>query len=103
MKIPAAINASLPLVALAALPAVEPLLVTNPDGRLRTEVVAEDGFLRYRVFADGTEILKPSDAGLKTDHVRLEKGAVPGTATISDISGNSRVQVSAPVVMGMVA
>ncbi len=81
----------LPLVALAALPAVEPLLVTSPDGRLRAEVVEEDGFLRYRVFADGAEILKSSDVGLQTDHVRLGKGAVPGTATITEISGNARV------------
>jgi alpha-glucosidase len=51
--------------------AQRPVVVSSPDGRMRVELSAVDGILRYRVVVDGKQVLAPSKIGVEADDVEL--------------------------------
>ncbi|MFL6303533.1 MAG: glycoside hydrolase family 97 catalytic domain-containing protein [Candidatus Sulfotelmatobacter sp.] len=56
-----------------------PVTVSSPDGRVRAELSAADGILRYRVVVDGKEVLAPSMIGIQTDDVELGQQVTLGS------------------------
>lgn len=57
-----------------------PVIVASPDGRIRAELDAADGTLRYRVMVDGTQVLAPSRLGIESDDVELGEDVTLGSA-----------------------
>ncbi len=67
------------LFALASpIPAAKPVTVTSPDGKVKSELSATDGTVRYRVTVDGKEVVAPSRIGILSNGVELGQDAVLG-------------------------
>ena len=75
----ATIAASLPAVA-GQTYASRPIVVSSPDGKLRTELSAADGVLKYRVTVDGKQVLASSRLGIEADDVEFGKDVTLGAA-----------------------
>jgi alpha-glucosidase len=60
------------------IPAVKPIGVTSPDGKVKAELSVADGVLRYRITVDGKQVLAPSRLGILSDGVELGQNAVLG-------------------------
>jgi alpha-glucosidase len=59
-------------------PAANPIIVTSPDGKVKVELSAADGTVRYRVMVDRKQILAPSRIGVLSNGVELGEDAVLG-------------------------
>jgi len=63
----------------------EPYTVSSPNGRIRAELSTTDSVLRYRITVDGTEILAPSEIGLRSDGVDVGRDVKLGTLERSQV------------------
>lgn len=63
----------------SSLSIAKPIVVTSPDGKVKAELSAAGGVLRYRVTVDGKQVLAPSTLGILSDGVELGQEAVLGT------------------------
>lgn len=68
----------------------EPVMVSSPDGSIKTELSADGGVLRYRIIVDGNQVLAPSDIGILTDGIELGKDAVLGTTEFRTVDESYR-------------
>ena len=60
------------------LSAPKAIIVTSPDGRVKAELSAAEGALRYRIIVDGKQVLAPSKIGILSGGVELGQDAVLG-------------------------
>ena len=60
------------------LSAPKAIIVTSPDGRVKAELSAAEGALRYRIIVDGKQVLAPSKIGILSGGVELGQEAVLG-------------------------
>ena len=58
---------------------IRPVTVSSPDGKIRAELNAADGLLRYRVVVDGKQVLAPSKIGIQADDRELGENVVLGS------------------------
>lgn len=58
----------------------KPVAVQSPDGRLRAELSAAHGDLRYRILLDGRQLLAPSRLGIRADGVEFGENVTLGAA-----------------------
>ncbi|HBF35001.1 TPA: glycoside hydrolase family 97 [Candidatus Sumerlaeota bacterium] len=63
-----------------------PVIVTSPDGTIKTELTAEGGTLRYRILVDGKQVLAPSALGIQSDDVELGHNVTLGAVKTRDIN-----------------
>lgn len=56
-----------------------PVIVASPDGKVRAELSASDGNLRYRITADGKQVLGASRLGMLADDLELGQGVTLGS------------------------
>ena len=70
--------------------AVRPVDVVSPDGKVRAEVSASDGMLRYRVMVDGKQVLAPSTLGIEADDVELGQEVTLGPARLHKVDEHYR-------------
>lgn len=63
----------------------EPIRVTSPDGKIVAEALSDAGALKYRVLADGRELLAPSDIGLVTSVLDTRKDVALGASESKSI------------------
>src|SRR4030095_6424990 len=59
-------------------PAPNSVIVTSPDGKVKVEISAADGTVRYRVMVDGKQVLAPSRIGILSNGVELGEDAALG-------------------------
>ena len=69
----------------AQTPSVKPVIVSSPDGKVRTELSASDGTLKYRVLVDGKQVLAPSRMGIEADDVELGTDVILGSGKVHKI------------------
>lgn len=67
-----------------------PVIVSSPDGKVRAELSAADGSLRYRVVADGKQVLAPSAMGIETDDVELGQEVTLGAVQTRKVDEHYR-------------
>jgi len=67
------------------LPTAHAVTVSSPDGRMRAEVNAANGVLRYRIVVDGKQVLAPSMIGIEADNVELGRDVTLGSAKLRKI------------------
>src|SRR4030095_2089581 len=67
-------------------PAPNSVIVTSPDGKVKVEISAADGSVRYRVMVDGKQVLAPSRIGILSNGVELGEDAVLGKPRFSKVS-----------------
>ena len=78
------IAGSLPAFA-AQTPSAKPVIVSSPDGKVRAELSASDGTLKYRVLVDGKQVLAPSRLGIEADDVELGMDVTLGSGKVHKI------------------
>ncbi|MGI4756811.1 MAG: glycoside hydrolase family 97 catalytic domain-containing protein [Janthinobacterium lividum] len=84
MKIVRTILVCFPMVAASVVPltsqtrSARPVTIASPDGKIRAELNAGDGVLRYRVMVDGKQVLAPSVLGIEADDVELGREVTLG-------------------------
>ncbi|HEX9045985.1 MAG TPA: glycoside hydrolase family 97 N-terminal domain-containing protein, partial [Verrucomicrobiae bacterium] len=61
-----------------SLAAAEAVVVASPDGKVKLQLTAEDGVLRYDVAVDGQPVLEPSKLGIVSDGNNLGEGVTLG-------------------------
>ena len=66
------------------------VIVSSPDGKVRAELSAADGLLRYRVVVDSTQVLAPSQIGIQTDDVELGHDVTLGSADLRKVDEHYR-------------
>jgi alpha-glucosidase len=59
-----------------------PNTVKSPNRKLSVELSTTGGVLRYRVLADGVQVLAPSELGIRADGVELGQNAVLGELAV---------------------
>jgi len=67
-----------------------PIIVSSPDGRMRAELNAADGLLRYRVVVDGKQVLAPSTIGIEADDVEFGQDVTLGSAHFRKVDEHYR-------------
>ena len=67
-----------------------PVTVSSPDGRMRAELSAADGFLRYRIVVDGKQVPAPSMIGIQADDVELGQDVTLGSAKFRKVDEHYR-------------
>ena len=72
-------------------PAAQPIVVVSPDGRVRAELSATKGVLRYRVMVDGQQVLAPSSLGVRVDDVEFGQGVTLGGAHLRKVDERYRL------------
>lgn len=86
MKTSSTILAFFAAVAVSVLPlagqtrTARTITVSSPDGRIRAEVSAAGGLLRYQIDVDGKQVLAPSTIGVRADDVELGQDVTLGSA-----------------------
>ena len=60
-------------------PTASPVTISSPDGKVRAEVDAANGVLRYRILVDGKQVLAPSKLGIEADDVELGQDVTLGS------------------------
>jgi len=78
------IGGSLPAFT-AQTPPGKPVTISSPDGKVRTELSASDGVLKYRVLVDGRQVLAPSRLGIEADDVELGMDVILGSGKVHKI------------------
>ena len=66
-------------------PTANAVTISSPDGRIRAEVNAADGMLRYRIVVDGKQVLAPSMMGIEADDVELGRDVTLGSAKLRKV------------------
>ncbi|HEY5054993.1 MAG TPA: glycoside hydrolase family 97 catalytic domain-containing protein [Acidobacteriaceae bacterium] len=94
MKIASKFVATLLLSTIGALTAIaapaKPISISSPDGKVKAELSATDGVLRYRVTVDGKQVLAPSRVGIEADDVEFGKDAILGAAKLRKVDEHYR-------------
>ncbi len=62
-----------------------PVIVSSPDGNLKTVVSADGGVVRYTVTLNGQQVLAPSAVGVQSDGIAFGHDAELGKAKISTV------------------
>lgn len=69
----------------AQTPSAKPVIVSSPDGKVRTELSASDGTLKYRVLVDGKQVLASSRLGIEADDADLGTDVTLGSGKVRKI------------------
>jgi alpha-glucosidase len=69
----------------AQTPSATPVTVSSPDGKIRAELSALDGTLKYRVLVDGKQVLTPSRLGIEADDVELGMDVTLGSGKVRKV------------------
>ena len=69
----------------AQTPSAKPVTVSSTDGKVRTELSASDGTLKYRVLVDGKQVLAPSRLGIEADDADLGTDVTLGSGKVHKI------------------
>lgn len=64
----------------------KPVIVTSPDGKVKAELSAGEGTLRYVVTVEGRQVLGPSRLGIRSDGVELGEQAVLGRPKLRQVN-----------------
>lgn len=67
-----------------------PITISSPDGKVRAEVNAANGMLRYRILVDGKQVLVPSKIGIEADDVEFGEGVTLGASQIHKVDEHYR-------------
>ena len=71
-------------------PTARPITLSSPDGKVRAEVNATNGMLRYRMLVDGKQVLAPSKLGIEVDDLELGEGVTLGAAKSRSVDEHYR-------------
>lgn len=68
----------------------KPVIVTSPDEKLRAELTVTGGALRYHILLDGKQILAPSEIGIRTDGIDLDRDVHLGATKFREVNESYR-------------
>ncbi len=67
-----------------------PVIVSSPDGKIQAELKISGGLLRYRIVADGKQVLAPSIIGIRADDVEFGQDVTLGSAHLRKVDEHFR-------------